>query len=459
MKLRFAPSPTGYLHVGGARTALYNWLLAQKDADSSLVLRIEDTDRERSTDEAIAQLIDGLEWLGLDWDEGPFRQTERSDRYAQRLEELLASGAAYWDVTTGQEVQRMKQEGGGPAGYRGKPVPEGTPGAAVRLRVPDEGETVVEDVIRGNSTFEHRLLDDFVIARADRSPLYNFAVAVDDLDMGITHVVRGDDHLSNTPRQLLVLRALGAPAPVYAHLPLLHGTDGKPLSKRHGAVSVQEFRTAGYLPEALRNYLALLGWGFDAETEFFTTKDLVEKFQLKRVSRSPAVFDEQKLRWMNGNYIRDMELSDLTERIRAYLKEHDLAGASDPRLEEAAAAVQEKIATLSEFPDLVGFAFGPVEVEERAWKKVMGKEGAADLLARARDALAAVEPFDHDGIEHALRAVVEESGAKPGAVFQPIRVAISGKTVSAGVFESLALLGKDESVARIDSAVARSRSS
>jgi glutamyl-tRNA synthetase len=455
MKVRFAPSPTGYLHVGGARTALYNWLLAQKDPDSSLILRIEDTDRERSTDEAIAQLIEGLEWLGLDWDEGPFRQTERSDLYAQRLEEMLESGAAYWDVTTGEEVQRMKQEGGGPAGYRGKPVPEGTPGAAVRLRVPDEGETVVEDVIRGSSTFEHRLLDDFVIARADRSPLYNFAVAIDDLDMGITHVVRGDDHLSNTPRQLLVLRAFGAPAPTYGHLPLLHGTDGKPLSKRHGAVSVQEFRTSGYLPEALRNYLALLGWGFDAETTFFTTEELVEKFQLERVSRSPAVFDEQKLRWMNGNYIRNMELPELTERIRVYLTEQGLPGASDPRLEEAAAAVQEKIATLNEFGDLVGFAFGPVEMDERAWKKVMEKEGAAELLARVREALAAVEPFEQDRIERALRTVVDESAVKPGAVFQPIRVAISGKTVSAGVFESLALLGKDEALTRIDGALAR----
>ena len=453
MKVRFAPSPTGYLHVGGARTALYNWLLARKDPGNSFVLRIEDTDRERSTEEAIQQLIDGLEWLDLRWDDGPHRQTERSDLYARRLDELLGAGKAYWDVATADDVRRAKEGSGG--GYRGAPVPEGTPGAAVRLRVPDEGETVVEDVIRGSSAFENRLLDDFVIARSDRSPLYNFAVAVDDLEMGISHVVRGEDHLSNTPRQLIVLKALGAPAPTYAHLPLLHGTDGKPLSKRHGAVSVQEFRAAGYLPEAIRNYLALLGWGHDAETTFFSTADLVEKFSLERVSRSPAVFDEQKLRWMNGHYIRNLSLADLVEQLRAYLEERGLPGASDPRLEEAVAAVQEKISTLSEFTDLVGFAFEPVEMDKRAWKKVMEKNGAGDALGRAREALADAEPFDQGGVERALRKVVDQLGAKPGAVFQPVRVAISGKTVSAGVFESVALLGRDESLARIDSALAR----
>jgi glutamyl-tRNA synthetase len=454
MKLRFAPSPTGYLHVGGARTALYNWLLARKQPGGELVLRIEDTDRERSTEEAIDQLIDGLRWLELDWDDGPYRQTDRSARYAEHLDLLLRNGSAYWDVATAEDVKRAKEERGG-AGYRGEPVPEGTPGAAVRVRVPEEGETVVEDVIRGTSTFENRLLDDFVIARSDRSPLYNFAVAVDDLEMGITHVVRGEDHLSNTPRQLIVLKALGAEPPTYAHLPLLHGADGKPLSKRHGAVSVQEFRSAGYLPEAVRNYLALLGWGYDDTTTFFSTDELVERFELERVSRSPAVFDEQKLRWMNGTYIRTMALPEFVERLRTYLNESGLPGASDPRLEEAAAAVKEKISTLGEFTDLVGFAFGPIDLDEDAWRRVMTKNGANEALARAREALAAVEPFEPEGIETALRRVVEELGAKPGAVFQPIRVAITGKTVSAGVFESVALLGREEALARIDASLAR----
>jgi glutamyl-tRNA synthetase len=455
VRLRFAPSPTGFLHIGGARTALYNWLLARKSAGNALVLRLEDTDRERSTDEAIEQILDALDWLGLDWDEGPLRQTERDARYAEHLDSLLESGAAYWDTATAEEVRAGKEARGG-AGYRGTPVAEGTEGAAVRLRVADEGETVVEDMIRGSSAFENRLLDDFVIARADRTPLYNFAVAVDDHEMGITHVVRGDDHLSNTPRQLLVLKALGAEAPVYAHLPLLHGTDGKPLSKRHGAASVQELRAAGYLPEAVRNYLALLGWGYDETTTFFTTEELIELFSIERVSRSPAVFDEQKLAWMNGHYIRRMETDELAALASEWLAREGAPGAGDPRLPAAVAAVQEKITTLAEIPDLVGFAFKEeVEPDPKAWDKVMGKNGAAQALAQAREALASVDPFDEAGVEQALRGLAERLELKPGALFQPVRVAITGRTVSAGIFESLSLLGREESLRRVDMALAR----
>ena len=267
--------------------------------------------------------------------------------------------------------------------------------------------------------------------------------------------MRGEDHLSNTPRQLLVLQALGAEPPLYAHLPLLHGTDGKPLSKRHGAASVQELREIGYLPEAVRNYLALLGWGYDAETTFFTTEELIEKFSLERVSRSPAVFDEQKLSWMNGHYIREMDTAELTRRVSQWMSARDILGADDPRLEQAVAAVKDKVSTLAEVPRLVGFAFGPVETDQKAWDKVMGKEGARGLLERAREALAGVEPFDEAQIEAALQRVVEGTGAKPGAVYQPLRVAITGKTVSAGIFESLALLGRDEALRRIDAALDR----
>ena len=453
-RFRFAPSPTGFLHIGGARTALYNWLLARQSPQNALVLRLEDTDRERSTDEAIAQILEALEWLGLDWDEGPVRQTERSALYAAHLDRLLAAGAAYWDTAGAEEVKRAKEESGG-RGYRGRAVAEGTAGAAVRLRVPDEGETVVRDVIRGESRFENALLDDFVIARADRTPLYNFAVAVDDSEMGITHVVRGDDHLSNTPRQLLVLGALEAEAPLYAHLPLLHGTDGKPLSKRHGAASVQALRDLGYLPEAVRNYLALLGWGYDATTTFFTTDELIERFSLERVSRSPAVFDEQKLSWMNGHYIRGLNRAELARRTREYMEQHEIEGAAHPKLEQAAAAVQEKVSTLSEIPRLVGFAFGPVETDPAAWEKVMRKDGAAGVLTAARDALAPVEPFDEQHVEQALREAAERLDVKPGKLFQPLRVALTGRTVSAGIFESVALLGRDESLARIDAALTR----
>src|SRR3954466_1351798 len=303
MRVRFAPSPTGALHIGGARTALYNWLLARGQG-GTFVLRIEDTDRERSTPENVAQILDALEWLELDYDEGPISQADRVGRHEEEIKRLLDDGAAYED--------------------------EG----AVRLRVPDEGATTVIDVIRGEIVFEHQAIDDFVIARSDGSPLYNLAVAVDDHDMGITHVVRGADHISNTPRQLMIMKALGAEPPVYAHLPLLHGPDGKKLSKRHGAASVQELRDAGYLPEAIRNYLALLGWGYDDVTTFFTTEELVQSFDLSRVSKSPAVFDEQKLRWMNGRYIRELDPEDLARRLEART--------GHPELGPAAAITQEK---------------------------------------------------------------------------------------------------------------------
>jgi glutamyl-tRNA synthetase len=417
VRVRFAPSPTGTLHIGGARTALYNWLVARKQG-GAFVLRIEDTDRERSTQENVEQIYDALRWLEIDWDEGPISQAERADRHREEIARLLEEGHAYHD--------------------------EG----AVRLRVPDGGSTTVHDVIRGEIVFEHSAIDDFVIARSDGSPLYNLAVAVDDRDMGITHVIRGADHISNTPRQLMILEALGAQPPVFAHLPLLHGPDGKKLSKRHGAASVQELREAGYLPSAVRNYIALLGWGFDDSTTFFSTKELIESFDLARVSKSPAVFDEQKLRWMNGRYLREMDPDALTTLIEMQ------SGRSG--LRDAVGITQEKMQTVDDFWRLSGWLFERRETDEKAWAKVM-KDGAAENLAAAREALAQVEPFDQAGVELALNALVEERGVKPGKMFQPIRVAITGTTVSPGIFESVALLGRDETLSRIDAALARCR--
>jgi glutamyl-tRNA synthetase len=415
MRVRFAPSPTGALHVGGARAALYNWLLARGN-DGTFVLRIEDTDRERSTPENIEQILDALRWLELDFDEGPFFQSERVDRHQAEIARLLDEGHAYMD--------------------------EG----AVRLRVPDEGETVVPDLIRGEITFQHKDIADFVIARSDGSPLYNLAVAVDDHDMGVTHVIRGEDHISNTPRQMMILKALGADTPVYAHLPLLHGPDGKKLSKRHGAASVQELRDAGYLPAAVRNYLALLGWGYDESTTFFTTDELIKLFSLDRVSKNPAVFDEQKLRWMNGRYLREMPLDELHKTLETRL--------SRQLPVEAVQIAQEKMQTLDDFWTLAGFLVERQPTDEKAWGKVM-QNGAAERLAKARDALADAEPFTPETIEQALRQVVEETGAKPRDVFQPLRVAISGTTVSPGIFESVAVLGREETLARVDEALAR----
>jgi len=449
MRVRFAPSPTGALHIGGARTALYNWLLARGRAPGpdgqvgTLVLRIEDTDRERSTPENVQQILDALRWLGLDWDEGPIFQSERSDRHAQALAALLESGHAYHSNATADDVRAFKAQHGSERGFRGEPEPTG----AVRLGVPDAGESVVDDVIRGQTRFPNANLDDPVIARADGSPLYNFAVAVDDLDAGITHVVRGEDHLSNTPKQLLVLEALGAQPPRYAHLPLLHGPDGRKLSKRHGAASVQELRADGYLPEAVDNYIALLGAGFASDEEHFSLSELAERFALERVSKNPAVFDERKLRHFNGRHLRELSLDELTRRLEEFTGRQGLR----PAVEISA----EKIQTLADFWPLVSFLFdGPVD-DPVAFAKTIGRDGAADTLAQAREALATVQPFDAGAVEAALREVVARSGRKPGDVFQPVRVAIAGQTVSPGIFESVALLGREETLARIDRALSR----
>jgi glutamyl-tRNA synthetase len=442
MRVRFAPSPTGALHIGGARTALYNWLLARGQG-GTLVLRIEDTDRERSTAENVDQILDALRWLNLDWDEGPIFQSERATRHAEVVGQLLASGRAYRSTAMAEDRRAYKERHGFDRGFRGDPEESG----AVWLRWPDEGETVVHDVIHGPVAFPNATMDDFVIARADGSALYVFANAVDDLDGEITHVVRGDDHLSNTPKQLQVFDALGVSAPVYAHLPLLYGPDGKKLSKRHGAASVQELREVGYLPEAVDNYIALLGAGFAADEEHFSLDELARRFRLERVSKNPAVFDEQKLRHMDGQWLRELPVDDLTSRLEQYTGRSGLG--------EAVEISREKIQTLADFWPLVGWAFdGPAD-DQAAFERTIGRDGGAENLRAARDELASVETFDAEHIDAALRGVVERLGEKPGRVFQPVRVAIAGTTVSPGIFESLALLGRDESLARIDAALNR----
>jgi glutamyl-tRNA synthetase len=410
---RFAPSPTGQLHIGGARTALYNWLLA-RGSGGRMILRIEDTDRERSTKENVDQILDALDWLEIDYDEGPISQAEHEPRHREAIEQLKASGHAY------------EFEG------------------SIRLKVPDQGQTIVVDAIRGDVTFLHENIDDFTIARSDGSPLYNLAVAVDDLDAGVTHVIRGEDHLSNTPRQVMILTALGHEPPIYAHLPLLHGPDGKKLSKRHGAASVQELREAGYLPEAVRNYLALLGWGYDDKQTFFSTEELQKLFSLDRVSKSAAVFDEQKLRWMNGNYLRELAPEELTARLETFTGREGLG----PAIE----LCREKIQTLADFWPLAGFFFdGPID-DEKARRKFLDDDGLTRLQA-AKSALEPLEVFGRDEIEQALRTVLDQLELKPNKLFQPIRVAISGTTISPGIFESLELLGRETTLERIDAAL------
>ena len=464
MRVRFAPSPTGALHIGGARTALFNWLLARHNG-GELVLRIEDTDRERSTPENVEQILDALRWLALDWDEGPIMQTERSERHAQALEALLDGGHAYRSSATAEDVKAYKQRHGAERGFRGEGRAGNQKDGAIRLCVPEEGATIVHDAVRGDTRFEHVHMDDPVIARADGSVLYNFAVAIDDLDARITHVVRGEDHLSNTPKQLLVLEAARAvgfdrseagrrtPPPVYAHLPLLHGPDGKKLSKRHGAASVQELRDAGYLPEAVRNYLALLGWGAGDDQTVLSTEELIARFGLDRVSRNPARFDERKLRWLNGVWIRNLPPEELTGRIATFLRESGHTDiAEDRRLARAVQISQEKIHTLADFWSLTGPLLDRPVDDPKARERWLGAEGTA-ALRQAREALAELDGFSEADVGRVLEALVARLQAKPREVYQPLRVAIAGTTVSPGIFESVALLGREETLRRIDRAL------
>ena len=461
VRARFAPSPTGALHIGGARTALFNWLLA-RHTGGKLVLRIEDTDRERSTPENVEQILDALRWLELDWDEGPILQTARAERHHEVLQALLEVGRAYRSSATAEDVKAYKQLHGAERGFRGEAQDEG----AIRLRVPETGETVVHDAIRGDTSFAHVHLDDPVIARADGSVLYNFAVAIDDLDAQITHVVRGEDHLSNTPKQVLVLEAVRAagfdgaerPLPTYAHLPLLHGPDGKKLSKRHGAASVQELRDSGFLPAAVRNYLALLGWGAGDDQTVLSTEELIERFTLQRVSRNPARFDETKLKWLNGVHIRALSVDELAGLLGDFLDEADdhPGVREDERFAGAVAISQEKIHTLADFWPLAGFIFTGPRDDPAAREKWLGEEGRA-VLADVRAALAATAGFGQADVREALEGLLERLELKPRAVYQPVRVAISGTTISPGIFESVALLGREETLRRIDAALDATR--
>lgn len=440
MRVRFPPSPTGALHIGNARTALYNWLLA-RGSGGQLVLRIEDTDRERSTPENVDLIFESLEWLGIDYDEGPIYQSHNAERHAGVVQQLLDSGQAY-RTTAGPAQVKAYKEANDNRGFRGQEESEG----AIRLRMPDEGATVVNDIIRGETAFENALLDDLVIARADGTPVYHLAVVVDDSDAQITHVVRGADHYSNTPKHLRIYDALGATPPTYAHLPLLHGTDGKKLSKRHGAASVSDLRNSGYLREAVINYLALLGWGYDDKTEFFTVEELQKYFSLERVSKNPAVFDDRKLRHMNGRYVRELSVDDLTARLEEFTGREGLKPAVE--------ITQEKISTLAEFwPLTSSFYDGPTD-DPKAREKFLGSPETGQALEQVRTALDGLaEPWDASSVEAALQGIPEQVGLKPKAVFQPLRVALTGTTVSPGIFETVALLGREETLKRVGRAL------
>lgn len=459
-RVRFAPSPTGDLHVGSVRAALFNWLYARRHG-GTFVLRIEDTDRARSTEESTAVILEGMAWLGMTPDEGPFFQSERGDLYRARLRELLDAGGAYRCWCTKEELdakraeaERTKSKYGYDGTCRGRTEgPSSDAPFVVRAKLPEEGEVVVDDLVKGRVAMRNDQFDDFVLARADGSPVYNFTVVVDDIDMRITHVVRGDDHLNNTPKQVHLYRLFGADVPAFAHLPMVHGPDGKKLSKRHGAASVLAFRDMGYLPETMLSFLARLGWSHGDQEEF-TVEELQRLFDLKDVNAAAAVFDHQKLEWMNGRRIREMATAELLDRARPFITKAGI-DADLPWVPRALEALQPRANTLVALADgLRLFADrGPVTYDEQAAAKFLTPESRA-LLADLADALASVEPFDAAGLEAATRAFLESRELKMKHVGQPTRVALVGGTVSPSLFDVMEILGPDTTLTRLRAAAA-----
>ena len=414
VRVRIAPSPTGLLHIGTARTALFNWLFARHEG-GEFRLRIENTDTSREVATAVDQIQDSLRWLGLDWDGPHTFQLDRMDDCRRIADELVAEGKAYEDD------------------------------GAIRFRMPDEGVTAWEDVVRGRIEYPNEKLEDVVIVRSDGRPTYNFASPMEDVWDGITHVIRGDDHIPNTPKQLNIIRAVGAEIPVYAHVPMIFGMDGKKLSKRHGADAVEEFRDAGYLPETMLNFLALLGWAPDGETTLMGRDELIERFSLERVSSSPSQFDYQKLDWMNGVYLRGLSPEEYAHRLLLWLGENGYDWDAE-LVARTCPLVQEKIAKLSDFPGFAGFLFHDVEPDPAEL------DGGAAMLAGAEEAIATLEPFDAAAIETALRATADRLGLKPRQAFQPVRVAVTGSKISPGLFESIELLGRETTLTRLQAA-------
>ena len=474
VRVRFAPSPTGYLHIGGARTALFNYLFARRNG-GTFILRVEDTDRERSTQESVAAIYEGLRWLGLAWDEGPekggahgpYFQSERLPRYAEAAKRLLTEGKAYRCFCSPEELQARREA----QLKRGEPpkydrtclrLPAGESDAraargdahAIRFRMPDEGATTWPDAVRGDVTFQNATLDDLVIFRADQHPTYNFAAVVDDTAMEISHVLRGDDHISNTPRQIRLYEALGLTPPVFAHLPMILGPDGTRLSKRHGAQSVTEFRDAGYLREAMINFIALLGWAYDGEREIFTLDELAQVFTLERVSKNPAIFNYEKLDWMNGEYFRALPIETRVDLVIAHLRETNAlpaeAFADRAYVTRAVEAVGDRMKRPQQFLEYAAYLFvDRVEPESGPWSELQAKVGAAARLRKFADLLESGVAFEHDALDQASRALATELGVKFGDLVMPARIALTGKKVSPGIFDVIMLLGRERAARRL----------
>ena len=468
IRTRFAPSPTGYLHIGGARTALFSWLFARRH-QGRFVLRIEDTDAVRSTQEAIQAILDGMSWMGLDWDEGPFYQTDRYDLYRNEAARLLEEGKAYKCYCTAEELEAKRkqalEEGKTPRYDRTcrerSDQPEGKP-FTLRFKAPLEGATTVNDLVQGEVTFQHEELDDIIIQRTDGSPTYNFCVVIDDASMEITHIIRGNDHLSNTPKQILLYQALGFPVPYFAHIPLILGQDRSKLSKRHTATSVTSYRDEGYLPEALVNYLVRLGWSH-GDQEIFTLQEMIENFSLEGVGKSSGVFDTEKLLWLNQHYIKEADPQRLAGLLTPLLKERyeqlcspvtgEAVDEHSTWLQRIIQLQQERSKTLIEMADALNYYFAEkLEYDEKAAKKNL-RPVAADLLEEFLPQLEAIETFDTDVLENTMRQFLEAKELKMVKIAQPIRVAITGGSASPGLFDVMAALGKTAVIQRIQQAI------
>jgi glutamyl-tRNA synthetase len=461
---RFAPSPTGMLHIGGVRTALFSWLYARHHG-GKFILRIEDTDRERSTDEAVRVIIEGMQWLGLDADAGPFYQSQRFGRYREVLDGMLASGQAYRCYCSKAELEQMrlqqtlrkdKPRYDGRCRQRSTPLPGVQP--AIRFRNPDDGEVVVDDQVHGRTVFSNAELDDLIIARSDGTPTYNFCVVVDDLDMGVTHVVRGDDHLNNTPRQVNMLRALGATPPLYAHVPMILGSDGTKLSKRHGAVSVLQYQEEGYLPEALLNYLVRLGWSH-GDQEVFTRAEMIAAFDLAQVGKAASAFDPDKLLWLNQQHIIKAPRSELAAGLRAQLARLGVQTDNQALLEGVANAQRERARTLKEMAVNSLYFFRDIgEIDVKAAAKNLTNE-SAPLLQAVADGLKLLADWNAGGIHELISGVANVRGVGLGKVAQPLRVAVTGGSVSPPIDMTVALLGRETTASRLERAITLARAS
>ena len=478
VRVRFAPSPTGFLHVGGARTALFNYLFARAQG-GTFILRIEDTDAARSTDESLSAILEGMRWLGLPWDEGPeaggvhgpYFQSQRRELYHRQAERLRSEGRAYPCYCTAAELEERRQAQlarGEPPRYdrrcrsldaagRARHEAEGR-AAALRFALPDTGATEWDDVVRGRVSFQNQVLDDFVLLRSDGFPTYNFACVVDDQAMAITHVIRGDDHISNTPRQILLYQALGWTPPVFAHVPMILGADGTRLSKRHGATSVAAYRDLGFIPEAMVNFLALLGWSYDGQRELFTLAELEQVFRLDRVGSNPAVFNLEKLEWMNGQHLKRLAAEDRTRRVAEFLaaRGHDLSRRPRGWVEALTAAIGDRLKTLQDSERYGDFALREtIETDEAAWAEVLGRAGVGPRLQALADRIERDPEFSHESLERETRGLAVALGIKAGDLMMPARVALTGRKVAPGLFEVMGLLGRERAVARLRAAAAR----